>query len=307
MVGPPPPRYTSSVAALVAQAAQTIQASLSKSSRATYYKTLKDYEMFILPSAVNTIPLNVGWVLIYLAHLQRLGYASSTITSKLSYLNYFQKIQGYPDITSHFLVKKFISGVSKMAPSKDTRLPITPSSLSSLIMAVPRLATSKYYTHLYQAMFSVAFFAFLRPGEFTASPNNILFQNVVLSKTSVAIRFHKFKHHTGPPVNIVVNSQTAAPCPVALLSKYMQVRGQATAPLFINPDGSPITYSQASKFLALVQSFTSSTSVYHPHSFRIGAATHAAQQGISEEAIKRMGRWGSTAFNKYIRINTFVV
>jgi hypothetical protein len=42
-----------------------------------------------------------------------------------------------------------------------------------------------------------------------------------------------------------------------------------------------------------------------PHSFRIGAATFAAAQGYTSCQIKKMGRWNSNAFEKYIRINAF--
>jgi hypothetical protein len=41
---------------------------------------------------------------------------------------------------------------------------------------------------------------------------------------------------------------------------------------------------------------------YKGHSFRIGAATTAAAMDTPEDTIKRMGRWHSDAFRKYIRI-----
>lgn len=46
---------------------------------------------------------------------------------------------------------------------------------------------------------------------------------------------------------------------------------------------------------------------YKGHSFRIGAATHAAQVGFSENAIQNMGRWKSDAVKRYIRIGSFSV
>ena len=39
---------------------------------------------------------------------------------------------------------------------------------------------------------------------------------------------------------------------------------------------------------------------YSSHSFRIGAATMASQNGFSEEEIKEMGRWKSSAFQIYV-------
>lgn len=46
---------------------------------------------------------------------------------------------------------------------------------------------------------------------------------------------------------------------------------------------------------------------YKGHSFRTGAATHAAQVGFSENAIQNMGRWKSDAVKRYIHIGSFSV
>ena len=43
---------------------------------------------------------------------------------------------------------------------------------------------------------------------------------------------------------------------------------------------------------------------YKGHSFRIGAATYAAEQGVSDDKIRHSGRWKSDAFKKYIRITS---
>ncbi len=38
------------------------------------------------------------------------------------------------------------------------------------------------------------------------------------------------------------------------------------------------------------------------HSFRIGAATEACQNGASEEQLKSLGRWSSRAYRGYVRL-----
>ena len=40
---------------------------------------------------------------------------------------------------------------------------------------------------------------------------------------------------------------------------------------------------------------------YSGHSFRIGAATTAAMQGLSTASLQQMGRWSSTPYASYVR------
>ena len=43
------------------------------------------------------------------------------------------------------------------------------------------------------------------------------------------------------------------------------------------------------------------TKKYKGHSFRIGAASHAADKGFSDAQVRTLGRWKSGAFKSYIR------
>ena len=45
---------------------------------------------------------------------------------------------------------------------------------------------------------------------------------------------------------------------------------------------------------------------YNTHSFRIGAATHAAKMGKSDDEIITMGWWKSDSYKRYIRIDTII-
>ncbi len=44
---------------------------------------------------------------------------------------------------------------------------------------------------------------------------------------------------------------------------------------------------------------------FSSHSFRIGAATSAAQKGLTKHQIQTLGRWSSEAFQSYIRTDQF--
>jgi len=295
------------LAPLVKQANNIIMSSLSKASRANYDKVFTGYKNFLHQylRVFQHLPINIGHLILYLTHLHNMGYASSTIISKLSALNFFQLLHGSPNLNSHFLVQKFTSGLSKIQSSVDLRTPITPHILRCLCIAIPQSVTGPYYIKMYKAMMVLSFYAFIRPGEITDSPNNLQFQHLDISKTQVSITFHKFKHHKGPPVTITIKAQITQFCPVAITLQYLTVRGSYPGPLFCHQSGLAITYNQFNQVLANTQVLTQVQQKLHLHGFRIGAATYAASQGCSEIAIRRMGRWSSNAVQKYIRIHSF--
>ena len=83
-----------------------------------------------------------------------------------------------------------------------------------------------------------------------------------------------------------------------------QIRGTSPGPLFIFPSKLPVSPNQfQTVFTGLLARLSLDPNIYKPHSFRIGAATLAFQQGNTVLQIQRMGRWKSTAFEKYIRVS----
>ena len=86
-------------------------------------------------------------------------------------------------------------------------------------------------------------------------------------------------------------------CPVAATLDYMVRRGSTPGPFFTFANGSHLTrdrFVQAVR-AALNQVGVDSTQ-YAGHSFRIGAATTAAQRGVPESLIKTLGHWESSAY-----------
>ena len=81
---------------------------------------------------------------------------------------------------------------------------------------------------------------------------------------------------------------------------YMVIRGSQPGPFF--------KYKDRNDQGPLCTGDTSGTicnelelHLYAGHSFRIGAATTAAEKGIQDSLIKTLGRWGNTAYMLYIR------
>lgn len=77
------------------------------------------------------------------------------------------KINGFPDPGNDFLVNLSLSGLAKTDRGLDARLPITIKILRKLLSTIDTAVNPSYDQALYTAMWSLAFFAFLRIGEFT--------------------------------------------------------------------------------------------------------------------------------------------
>lgn len=211
-----------------------------------------------------------------------------------------------------------LQGFQKIKPSLDSRLPITPNILKSLLQALEHTTSSFFIKLLLRAMFLVAFCAFLCIGEITktsgATQHYILFQNVALQSDTqhgqyIEISIPHFKHSRSATsvIRLHANKTNSNLCPHQSLTQYLNIRKHDTPsqPLFSFMDGAPVSRQFFTQQLRSALSFCNlNLHHYQTHSFRIGAATTAAARGFSELQIQHMGRWKSNAFKKYIRIPT---
>ena len=75
----------------------------------------------------------------------------------------------FQTLLEHFLLCKCSKGYSKLGARLDSRLPITLPILHKIIAAASRFSCSQYQICQFQAMCSIAFYAFLRVGEMTST------------------------------------------------------------------------------------------------------------------------------------------
>ena len=92
-------------------------------------------------------------------------------------------------------------------------------------------------------------------------------------------------------------------CPVMALLNYLVARDPRERPLFMFSDGRLLTRQRLVEAVhwALGKAGLD-PSKYCGHSFRIGAATAAAERGMEDSVIKTLGRWQSLAYLEYIHI-----
>lgn len=233
----------------------------------------------------------------FIAHLFESGLAPATITTHVAAISFWHDLHQWPNPTRHPLVQKLLMGARNSRHPPLLRAPITIPLLRQLLLSLSHDSFSSYMAALLAAVFTLAFYAFLRVGEFTSSPHTLFLADCQLSPgLSVTLSFRSFKFSRSHSPHLIIPNTGHDLCPVHHLTRYLQLRRFRPGPLFLDEDGHPLTSKLFSSLLhqACVIAGIDST--------RIGAATTAAALGIPSDVIQRMGRWSSQAFTRYIRV-----
>lgn len=117
------------------------------------------------------------------------------------------------------------------------------------------------------------------------------------------IVFANYKHsYNQRPFSIVIARHPRF-CPVQLLLDYLALRSNQLGPLVANMDNPSLSTIFFEDILRLaLTSCGLNPSRSKGHSFRIRAASFAADRGMCDAQIRALGRWKSSAFLKYIRL-----
>jgi len=283
--------------------------SMAPSSWTTYQRALRSFADFGYQYKMHIkLPAEPITVALYLAHLRARGYAPSTMATHVSAIGFIHKLLDAPDPTRNFLIQKALEGAKRKRSTFDTRLPITHPILLRLVDSLERLGLSLWDRVMFRSMYLLAFFACLRIGELAlpskAAPNHTLNISSVkcTGREKLEVRFATYKHSKKPATISVYSQPRPAYCPVAAWLEYLKVRGEGPGYLYVNSSRQPVTRQQFTRQLSLsLKSCQLSSTLYKSHSFRIGAASHAAAKGYSNTQIRELGRWNSDAFPRCIR------
>ena len=171
---------------------------------------------------------------VFIVYMKKQQYAAATITSYVLAIGYVHKLAGTNDPASSFLVKKSLLAIRKMQSSCDTRLPVTEDILHLLVSTAGHMIHSMYHLKLKQAMFMLAYNAFLQVGEITQSEHNLLLSDVPLTTSSIKLLFRLSKHALGASQEAMVSAMTGGMyCLVYALSEYMSYCGKNPGLLFL--------------------------------------------------------------------------
>ncbi|SPO30777.1 uncharacterized protein UTRI_05394 [Ustilago trichophora] len=187
---------------------------------------------------------------------------------------------------------KRINGV----PNPVAKLPITLPLLRRLVQALHSVCSSQHDRRMYRAAFCLAYACFLRAGEFTweaqgdAAPLTV--GSVSFADDNSFATVHLPSSKTDPFRTGVTLTAPAVPlltCAISALAVICHGR-PPSAPLFILEGDRPFSCSAFSSILRqCLRHCGIQPSSYSGHSFRQGAATSAASNGVNDDTIHALG------------------
>ena len=266
-------------------------------------------------------PVSERTLCYFAVSLAERGLAPQTIQCYLSAVRSMQLAMGLPDPrdqSSLPLLRRVQAGIRRVNASrgphrKRIRLPITLTTLRAIHSALNISAEPDRV--LVWAVASLAFFGFFRLGELLLDRESAYSQTTHLSWGDVAtnsrenpaiLRIHLKRSKCdqfGRGTDVFVGRTNNELCPVAALLAYLAERGSRPGPLFTDARQQPLLKAKfVDRIRDVLEAAGYPSQQFAGHSFRIGAATAAAQAGIEDSTIQTLGRWNSAAFLAYIRM-----
>ena len=299
------PPVTSKLADLVTT---LLKSSLQPSSVPVYRRAWNLFNQFlssVFQSVDFSLPVSPTILALSVAFLYDRQYAPSTVYTYVSALGYSHKLYGFPDPSKAFFIVQMLKCYGKVGLRLDSRLPLTLPILHRLIQAAAFVTNTPEHATLFKAMCSLAFYAFLRVGEMTlvsSNKSNLPLQLDQLTKlvdsnnhvVAYKLSFRNYKHSYNRPTFSLTISRQSKFCPVNTMLEYLEIRGHQSGPLFLTTEGQAVSRELFVNFLsrALVHC-NLDPSRYKGHSFRIGAASHAAEQGFTDQIRSELWVGGS--------------
>ena len=147
-----------------------MQASVAPGTLAAYQHHWDQYNNF-LHNTLNkqASASNPQDVLLFATHLHTQGKMPSTITTYLSAISFYYKLQDVPDPTSTFVCEKFLCGLKKFSAPSNQLQPVTIHILNALLMANHSHNPSSYTQVLLASVMTLMYFGCLRIGEVAIS------------------------------------------------------------------------------------------------------------------------------------------
>ena len=219
-------------------------------------------------------------------------------------------------------MKLVLRGVKRLQKHvKRTRLPITYSILQSMVHLLLEKHMTMYTNLLLSVACTMAFFGFLRCGEFTSRSKKFnQSYDLCMADIKFAPDYSKFtinlKHsksdtsHAGVIIPIFANGTDI--CPAVLMRRFYSLRLKSSAtpndPLFLLANGDILSRQYFIVEMRQVLRLLNYNDVnFNGHSLSRGAACEAHAAKISTSTLQTLGRWSSDAWKVYVDVDESMI
>ena len=312
--------------------ADTANHSLARNTWSTYKTAIKHLQScmvemgkpLVLPMSTNDVLAFTSWLLV------RRNVRGATVDAYLSALRQVHLINGVePPNLRPDLVKAVVQGAKHMnyvgdrLEGRPSRLPVTITVLKLIKTEVAAMPCTMQMKRLYWAVCSLNFFGGFRVHEtlnrfeghfdpaFCLLGRDIEIKPVTIDGKKEEVLQLKLKSpkedRVGSACTFVdVYATGGLLCPVRAFRKWRMTNPpfDPDLPAFRDTAGVPLT---GRKLNCVLRSCLEKHNLYEngtitSHSFRSGIASLMGSLGFSDEEIMAIGRWSSSAFERYLKV-----
>ena len=254
-------------------------------------------------------------MLLYIAFLDIQKLKGGSVVVYLSALRSLHIEEGYCyDFNNSARVKRALKALDNKGPPPDQKLPITFDILKQMHKVIPR----DFDACVLWAAMTLAFFGCMRAAEvaitsqrFNPQKQLCLGDAKYVSISSGELLTVRVKYSKTDDRNIGFTITLG--CSKSNVCSHCSLRGMIStrrdlgysmvpdSPLFLLSSGMPLTkqifVSTTRKYLKVLNL---DPARYSGHSFRAGCATTAATVGLADYEIQLLGRWTSSAYQRYV-------
>ncbi|SPO32044.1 uncharacterized protein UTRI_02601 [Ustilago trichophora] len=305
-----PPAPFVSASGLSSPAAFLLWNGLASSTRARSTTVCFDFASFAASRRCHPFPSSETLLIEWVAAQHLANKTYGTVKRDLAIIKSWHIDLGLSTVVfDSERLARVVRGLKRVvgAPLPVAKLAITLPLLRQLLRALPTVCPSPHNRRMFRAAFCLAFACFLRSGELTWEAQNT--DNMLTVGSVCFASDRSFATITIPAsktdpfrqgATLTAPAVLLSTCAVTALDVVCRSR-PSSAPLFILEDSKPF---DRSCFVDTLRRCLAASGIdplaYSGHSFRRGAATWAASNGVDNDTIRGLGRWRSDCFRRYI-------
>lgn len=236
-----------------------VTSSIPTNTSSTYFNAVSCYKKFLSQYGFPlAYPFRAEHIVLFIAYCFQNSFAPSSISTCISGLSFYHKLNNWYDPSGLFVVKKLYEGCHPSSKRTNSCAAIGPQILHATCKR-PLLCYNKNEALMFEAAYLLEFLSLLRVSQLVYTTHlhhgrahQLSDIKSDLEHMAVTVTIHHSKtNQTGPPEHIRIPCEPDyAMCLVCISHKYVMVWPQTEGSLFQHQNGDPLTRGQFSAVLA---------------------------------------------------------